>query len=368
MIVERIQSAEEFFQLRDEWKVLLEGSRSSCVFLTHEWLSTWWKHLREDRQLLLLAARENGRLIGVMPLAMRPPQYARMIPRILEFISSGIIGSDYLDAITLQGHETEILRGFSHELCRMGLMLQFTQLRRDGCVVAALPEILRRDRWTASETTINVCPFIDLANHSWESYLATLGSSHRYNFNRRLRALSKSFNLRFETIQSRDRADSALDVVIDLHRKRWDSRGNSEAFPTAPIIEFHREFVELAAERGWLRLRILFLDDRPAAAIYGFRFGPTFYFYQSGFDPAYSKHSIGLVTMGLSIKAALEEGASEYDFLHGDEEYKFHWARSKRELGRLEMHPPYTRALFYKRAIEFNRAARRMARRVLKMP
>ena len=71
--------------------------------------------------------------------------------------------------------------------------------------------------------------------------------------------------------------------------------------------------------------------------------------------------------MGLSIKAALEEGASEYDLLHGDEEYKFHWARTKRELGRLEMHPPHTRARFYKRAIEFNRAARQMARRVLKM-
>ncbi len=365
MIVERIQSAEEFFQLRDEWTVLLEGSRSRCLFLTHEWLSTWWKHLREDRQLSILAARENGRLIGVMPLAMRPPQYARMMPRVLEFVASGIIGSDYLDAVIQPGGESEVLRDFSRELIRSGLMLQFSQLRRDGCVVGALPEMMRKDGWTALETRINVCPFIDLTNHSWESYLASLGSSHRYNFNRRLRALSKSFNVAFETIRASDDAARALGIVIDLHTRRWDQRGDSEAFPDSSTIDFHKEFVQRAAGCGWLRLMVLSLDGQPAAAIYGFRFGSTFYFYQSGFDPAYGKHSVGLVMMGLSIKAALEEGATEYDLLHGDEEYKFHWARNQRELGRLEMHPPHGRARLYKRAIAFNRAARRMARRML---
>jgi len=365
MIVERIQSAEEFFQLRDEWNALLQFSRSHCLFLTHEWLSTWWKHLREGRHLSIFAARENGRLIGLVPLAVRPPQYARMMPRILEFIASGIIGSDYLYAIIERGRENQVLRGFSGELRRLGLMLQFTQLRRHACIVADLPEILRCNRWTASDATINVCPFVDLANHTWETYLATLGSSHRYNFNRRLRALKKNFNVRLDSINAGNGVLSALDVLMELHRKRWDPRGNSEAFCTPSIVEFHREFVQLASERAWLRLRLLFLDDRPAAAIYGFRFGSTFYFYQSGFDPSYSRHSIGLVMMGLSIKAALEDGASVYDLLHGDEEYKFHWARSKCELGRLEIHPPHTRARLYKRAIAFNRAARRMARRLL---
>jgi CelD/BcsL family acetyltransferase involved in cellulose biosynthesis len=69
--------------------------------------------------------------------------------------------------------------------------------------------------------------------------------------------------------------------------------------------------------------------------------------------------------MGLAIKTAVDEGAMEYDFLHGDEEYKFHWSRERRELGRLELFPPQARALIYRRAIEVNRAVRRMARRVL---
>jgi CelD/BcsL family acetyltransferase involved in cellulose biosynthesis len=99
--------------------------------------------------------------------------------------------------------------------------------------------------------------------------------------------------------------------------------------------------------------------------LYGLRYGPVFNFYQSGFDPAYSKHSVGVATMGLAIKTAIEEGALEYDFLHGAEEYKFHWASATRDLGRLELYPPHARARIYRQAIGLNRAARRMARRVL---
>jgi hypothetical protein len=56
----------------------------------------------------------------------------------------------------------------------------------------------------------------------------------------------------------------------------------------------------------------------------------------------------------------------EYDFLHGDEEYKFHWADGTRDLGRIELYPPHARGRIYRHAIHFNRAARSVARRVLK--
>jgi len=71
------------------------------------------------------------------------------------------------------------------------------------------------------------------------------------------------------------------------------------------------------------------------------------------------------VMMGLAIKSAIEEGAEEYDLLHGEEEYKFHWTRETRELGRIEAFPPHARAAFYKRCVTFNRAARQMVRRML---
>jgi CelD/BcsL family acetyltransferase involved in cellulose biosynthesis len=107
------------------------------------------------------------------------------------------------------------------------------------------------------------------------------------------------------------------------------------------------------------------VDSVPAAALYGLRHGDTFYFYQSGFDPVWSRQSVGLVMKGLAIKSAIEEGAAEYDFLHGAEEYKCHWARQTRELVRLELYPHHSRGRLSRRAVDFNRAIRKMAKRML---
>jgi len=121
----------------------------------------------------------------------------------------------------------------------------------------------------------------------------------------------------------------------------------------------------LALARGWLRLFVLRLDGKPAASLYGFRYGGVFYFYQSGFDPAYAKHSVGLATMALSIKAAIEEGAEEYDLLRGDEDYKFHWTCTVRELGQVVISPPGMGGALHQVASRFSWGSRQLARRVL---
>lgn len=362
LTTERISTEESLWALQPEWNALLTSSRSDCVFLTFEWLSTWWKHLAESRKLEVLTTRENGRLVGILPLCVRQAQYARMMPRVLEFIGSGVIGSDYLDAIIQHEKEDEILDAFTHYLDVRGLMLQFSQLNRASSLVRRMADRLGSRNWTLSDIQINDCPYVPLEGHSWQTYLADLGSSQRYNFQRRLRNLEKSEGFRFEQ-------NTPLDVIIDLHKKRWAGRdGQSEAFQTDNIVAFHRSFAELARAQGWLRLLSIWMDDKPMAGLYGLRYGSKFYFYQSGFDAAFSKQSAGLVMMGLSIKTAVDEGVTEYDLLHGCEEYKFHWAKERRELGRIEAFPPQARGALFRHCITANRAARRLVRRMLVRP
>jgi len=357
--IERITTIENLLAVQPEWNALLQRSNSNCVFLTHEWLTTWWKHLGEGRKLEILTARDNGQLLGILPLALRRPQYSRMMPWTLEFLGSGVIGSDYLDAIVDSCREAEVLDAFAHHLEVRGFMLQLSQLDRSGCLARQLATRLAGRHWLDSDIKINDCPFISLQGHTWDSYLSSLGSSQRYNFQRRQRNIEKIEGFRLER-------QTALDVIIDLHKRRWAERGGtSEAFQTDQIVAFHREFAQLAAARGWLRLLSIWIKDQPVAALYGLRYGPKFCFYQSGFDAAFAKQSVGLVMMGLSIKTALEEGATEYDLLHGCEEYKFHWAQERRELGRIELFPPQVRGAFYKRCLTVNRAARRLVRRML---
>lgn len=361
-----VEDTEGFEQLREEWSELLEASDSNCLFLSWEWLFTWWKHLSGGSRLHIVTVRSGKQLVAIAPLALRPPSLARFSPfQALVFLGSGIIGSDYLDFIIRRGKEWVACRTLADYLSREKLMLELTQLHRNSCAASAVAAQIGSHAWSVQEAKSNVCPFINLSGHSWESYLSTLGSKHRYNLERRVKNLTNQLGLRFEQVHTDEQRRQALGSLIDLHNRRWQDRGCSEAFYAPSLLSFHEELSRLALERGWLRLFTLRLNGHPAAALYGFRYRQTFYFFQSGFDPAYSKHSTGLVTLGLTIRSAIEEGADEFDLLHGDEPYKFHWAREVRELARLDLYPPGASGWVYKGTRRMSHAIRRMGRLVL---
>lgn len=343
--VERISDREAFEALRPEWDELLEASPSSCLFLTWEWLFTWWKHAGGDRRLALLAVRRGGELVALAPFARgtsRPgwPFGRFLLPTSLQLLGTGQVGSDYLDLLVRAGRERPAAEALAEHLAREGSVVELSQLPGERSLAQTLAERLAERGWQAAERRTHVCPVIDLAGLSWEEYVSSLGKSHRQNLRRRLRKLEETFEVRFERAGSELEVDEAFDVLLDLHGKRWRDRGGSDALSDPALVAFHRELTRLALRRGWLRLYVLRLDGRPAAALYGFLYRGRFLYYQSGFDGEFGDYSVGLVIMGLAIREAISEGAREYDLLHGDESYKFLWASRTRELARLELYPP----------------------------
>jgi CelD/BcsL family acetyltransferase involved in cellulose biosynthesis len=366
IVVDTIDDVAHFAALRQEWNELVGASASNCVFLTWEWLYTWWKHLASGRRLCILAVRAGDRLTALLPLALKRSELqGPILFETAEFLGTGTVGSDYLDVVIRRGHESESIEALADALSGRRIRLVLAQVRRSSSHSAALAARLQRSGWRINERETSVCPYIDLSLHNWESYLDGLGSSHRYNFRRRLRQLSSRHELKFEQAGSEDERSFALEALFRLHHRRWSERGGSDAFQSERLLSFHREFSGIALQLGWLRLVLLRIDGEPAASVYGLRYGATFYFYQSGFEPGYAKQSVGLVALGLTIKRALDEGASEFDFLHGDEAYKFHWARDVRVLGRWDLYPPHLSGAVYQGLVESARAARSVVRRML---
>jgi CelD/BcsL family acetyltransferase involved in cellulose biosynthesis len=365
-LLEVINTEKQFEEIREEWMELLADSSSNCIFLTWDWLYTWWKHLAAGRKLHILVIRSRSRLIAIAPLASSSTTLIRLANvRALEFLGTGSVGSDYLDIIARRGREDDALDILAEYLQREKFVLDLKQLDKNASLAFQLAPRLEQGHWKRSEVITNVCPFIDLTGHTSKSFEAGLGSKHRYNFHRRLKNLYREFDARFECIVSEDQRGPALATLVALHNKRMDERGGSDGLHSSELVGFHEELTRLALVRGWLRLFVLTLNGENAAALYGFMYGNRFYFYQSGFDPRYSAYSVGLVTMGLTIEAAIEEGAVEFDLLHGDEKYKSLWAKDRRDLVRMELSPPTPRAWLYTKTIGFSRLARRAVRKSL---
>ncbi len=334
--VELIEDVQRFTSMRTEWTELLHSSAASNPFLTWEWLHSWWTHLRGMSHLHVLAVREGGLLVAIAPLRMSH----RGLPWLsrLEFLGTGSAGSDYLDLIVRHGHEAESLDAVGRCLRSRSVPVRLRHLAAESAI-ARLSAPLTRQDWTASVSADGECPVVRLSGHSWDSYLATLGPSHRANVRRRLRAISQHFEMRFDRVASEDERHTALECLMAFHVQRWREHGGSSAFRTTDVRAFQDDATSRALHSGWLRMYVLRLNGLPVAIMYGFAHGGRFYFYQHGFDAGYQQHSVGLVLMSLTIRAALDEGLREFDMLWGVEPYKFLWTSERRPLHRIDLFP-----------------------------
>ena len=127
-----------------------------------------------------------------------------------------------------------------------------------------------------------------------------------------------------------DDVGPALERLLALHDKRWAAQGGSDAMTRPAVKDFHRDVVVRLASAGLVRFEELWIDGSCRASYYGMESGDRYYLYQCGYDPAWAKHSVAFTRLGLSIQDAAARGLRVYDFLRGNETYKFDWANATR--------------------------------------
>ena len=87
-------------------------------------------------------------------------------------------------------------------------------------------------------------------------------------------------------------------------------------------------------------IEVLRLDGVTVAMLFAFESGGVTYLYNSGFEPASSGLAVGLLSKAVSIREAIGRGCREFDFLRGDEEYKYRFGAVDRPIYHLKLQRP----------------------------
>jgi CelD/BcsL family acetyltransferase involved in cellulose biosynthesis len=175
------------------------------------------------------------------------------------------------------------------------------------------------------------CPYLKIEG-SFSHYLESRPDGLASQWRRRKQWLEKRPGYRLDVLRSPAEVSAGIDVLFDLHRQRWENESDGI---TPELEPFHREAARRLAALGWAVIFVLHAEGAPRAALYGFRHGDRFAFYQSGHEPAWRPRSVGTVLLGHTIRWAFDQGLAEYDFLRGDEPYKFKWANAERRTVRV---------------------------------
>jgi CelD/BcsL family acetyltransferase involved in cellulose biosynthesis len=196
---------------------------------------------------------------------------------------------------------------------------RFDSLPEDAAAVVgkALAEIGQ----VAEPQQHDVAAVLDLPS-TVDEWMAALPKKERHEMRRKRRRLAAAVG---EPALVRDTSASGMAVFTAMHRAAAGDKGR---FLDEAMEIF---FAALASNAGFV-IDLLVVGDMPVATAFGYEDGDGYFLYNSAYDPALGNASPGVVLLGELIGAQIERGARVFDFMKGDEDYKFRMGAHRRDL------------------------------------
>ncbi|MBD3314507.1 MAG: GNAT family N-acetyltransferase [Chitinivibrionales bacterium] len=325
----RFLSEQQFGDFRKEWNTLLDQSHADSFFLKWEWCHNFWetRQRRHKSTLLACCCYDGDALVGIGPFyGCRTGFSSRREVRFL----GDRIASDFLDIFSLPDYEERVCSAIAKEFVAMPHdMMFFSGVAASSSICRSFVDSIKN----AHTKPFTVAPRATLPR-SFEDYFGSLSRATRYMIRRKQRAVQRDYAVSFEA-RPIARNHDMLDLLFLLHHKRWNQKaGASSTFHSHYRKHFNTTLIDrLEPEDGFFF--IMNANTEPVSILYCFVYKHSVFFYQNGWEPAFERYSVGLLTIKEAVEYSIERGMRKFEFLRGPERYKKHFAREERHLSQL---------------------------------
>lgn len=352
--------------LAPAWRALHARARHASIFNSWEWLSAWWEHYGQNRQLYVLVVREDDSVVGILPAYVEKTRVLRMAEmNVMCFLGTGgDTAPDDLDALIDPDREKSVaaaLAGYVFGELKEWDALWMTDMAADSVLRAALQNVPKGRFWKTEGVSARI-GFLHLPE-SWEAYLESLTSFRRKELRRFRRKFNEQTGAKFYVWKDAQQLDTAIDRLVALHHLRWHGRVEHYSFSSKEYVDFHRRVMHACMANDWLRLYCLEVNGEIIAIDYCYRFRDQIFDFQRGFDPAYMVLGPGSLLTGYVIDHAMQEGNRIYDMLRGEYDYKTLWVRERRETHYFRAYRLSPATVLYCSRYEWFRGLRRLLAR-----
>ncbi len=306
---EIITDEKGFYELKQDWDFVLSRSSTNNVFMTHEWMSTWWKHF--GKELRVVVARKEGKIIAIAPLMLTRRNIMGYRCKCLELIGTPI--ADQNDIIMMEGEDC-----YKEIYDSLASYKGWNILR-----LAEIPEhspTLKHPWENHIKRLTEVCPSM-----VFEKEKNIFSLLKKRDIRRKEAQLSALDQISYEYLKSSDK--DSIDLLFQMHADRW--KGDS-AFVSNEQRKFFKEVFSKFEEQGWFSLFCMKLGNDPIAFHLTFPYKEKNTAYITTYDQKYHKQSPGTISLKYNLENSLGK-YSEYDLSRGDEFYKKRFTNTVRK-------------------------------------
>lgn len=334
-----VDSTEKFFDLSKTWNGILFKSGQNNIFLTFEWLFSWWKHFQKKNRLLIILVIENEEIIGIAPLVISRKLFFRQV----RFMSSP--RADYGDFIVIGDEEKreQVCNAIFNALSTFNGwdMFRLDGLPSTSLNFSALENALKRNLHLKSffRTHKHGTFFVPIRGN-WQDYCSSLRKKFLADTKRLLTKLPKEQKAFFSnSVKDEHHAASLLEKLIQLHKTRHSSLWQKSIFSCRLTCDFYKEVASVFLKNGWLDLKFLIINDAVAALHFGFIYGNVYYYYIPVFDIQFKQYAAGRLLLYELLRSSFNTGIKKFDFMSGQDEYKSQWQTREEKLYLVSVYP-----------------------------
>jgi len=320
---------ESLADLPPAYGALFEFAGRTRLFLTETWFRNFARNGLDpsDRIRLYAVEREtDGKPLAILPMrhaAAADPLQPRTLTALASYYSP--------DFGPIVDPATDRMEEVLHALARAVAedhpawdVVDLFPLERPSPMIATLMAAFRACGMVVDEYFRSGNWYLPVEGRSFAGYLETLPPPLRNTIRRKTRQLETMPGFRLDIVTRPADVDAALEAYEQVYGESWKQ--------AEPRPQFIRGLVHACAERGWLRMGMLYVEGSPVATQIWIVHAGTASIYKLAYDSRYRKLSAGSVLSAALMRHVLDvDKVRTVDYLSGDDDYKKDWMSHRAE-------------------------------------
>jgi tetratricopeptide (TPR) repeat protein len=337
--IDIIENLPSLAKLENDWNAVYDADAEAQIFLSWKWLYGWLSCIEGPWFILAAKAADAADLpyVGFLPLRLQTRIESSDV--VSDVRMAGNFSADYTGIICTPETENKVIPAFARCVRQMNwarFNLENVRMseRRLRLLLACFPKSSFRstevDRVSKVDGTDNsLCPYVTLPK-DWNGYLDLLSPNTRQKIRRLLKQVDAQGEYRV-TASTPETFPQDLETLLQFWKAKWRARKGDRI---DSLVRSNGAMLTRSFQSGLVYLPTFWHGDRPVAAL-ATLVDPrkrTFSFYMTGRDETFDGPPAGVILHAFSIRHAIESGFSEYDFLRGNEPYKYSYGCAERKI------------------------------------
>jgi CelD/BcsL family acetyltransferase involved in cellulose biosynthesis len=325
--IETVESFEAIPIGPQAWDAVVLTLKGS-VYMTLNWLRTWWQFYGERDTLRIFIFREGGEIVGLLPFYISRLTLGLLSVQVARLVGANIPPKVF-DPPLASGHgRTCLARAVT------------TLIQRDGCDLVSVGPVSTAwadthqpetdlsgppPGWVAQRQPAGVYAAFDLPD-SLDAYLSSLEKSEQKRRTYDLRRLKKDHAVRVETLREPYAAvQAAFERFVEQHTRQWQAEGQPGHFGAWPrALEYHRALLPAMVAEGRARLMEIWAGETMVAGQYAFAHGSRWFWElpSRAIGSQWHRYGLGPTALVVMFGEAIKEGVRRIEGGLGHYDYK----------------------------------------------